>query len=136
MRATTRALAVLALAGTIGFAGAALADNGNTYEVTVTNITQGQVFTPLLVVAHQPGVGLFELGSAASAELEELAEMGNTGPLAAAVTGGELLDLTNANFNGASSTFVLEITGATSSFEKLIGQATHQFRALETILRA
>ena len=92
MRATTRALAVLALAGTIGIAGAALADDGATYEVTITNVTRGQVFTPILAVAHQPGVALFELGQPASAELEDLAEMGNTVPLADLLHGNPLVD--------------------------------------------
>lgn len=50
------------------------------YEVTVTNLTKAQSFTPLLVVAHHPRVSLFEVGQPASAELEALAETGATGP--------------------------------------------------------
>jgi hypothetical protein len=50
------------------------------YEVTVTNVTRDQRFTPLLVVAHHPRVRLFELGQAASPELEVLAETGDTVP--------------------------------------------------------
>ena len=50
------------------------------YEVTVTNVTRDQQFTPILVVAHRSGVRLFELGQPASAELEVLAETGATGP--------------------------------------------------------
>jgi hypothetical protein len=50
------------------------------YEVTVTNVTRDQQFTPLLVVAHHPRVRLFELGQPASSELETLAEEGVTGP--------------------------------------------------------
>ena len=50
------------------------------YEVTVTNVTRDQSFTPLLVVAHHPRVSLFEVGQEASPELEALAETGNTGP--------------------------------------------------------
>jgi Spondin_N len=53
------------------------------YEVTVTNLTRGQRFTPILVATHKQGVRLFELGSAASAQLRTLAEEGDTGPLAA-----------------------------------------------------
>jgi hypothetical protein len=61
----------------------ALADRGGqSYQVTITNITQGQTFTPFLLTTHQSSIGLFELGSAASAELEQLAEGGATGPLA------------------------------------------------------
>ncbi len=52
------------------------------YEVTITNITSGQTFTPVLLVTHKKGVKLFTPGSAASAELAMLAEGGATGPLA------------------------------------------------------
>src|SRR3989441_13093012 len=51
------------------------------FEVTVTNLTRGQQFTPILVASHQEGVRLFTLGSPASSELATLAEEGNTGPL-------------------------------------------------------
>lgn len=50
------------------------------YEVTITNATRDQSFTPLLVVAHHPRVRLFAVGQAASPELEALAETGATGP--------------------------------------------------------
>ena len=53
------------------------------FEVTVTNLTRGQQFTPILVASHQEGVRLFVLGSPASSELATLAEEGNTAPLAA-----------------------------------------------------
>lgn len=53
------------------------------FEVTVTNLTRGQQFTPILVASHQKGVRLFTLGSPVSSELATLAEEGNTAPLAA-----------------------------------------------------
>ncbi len=68
------AIALLSLAGT------AMAQTA--YNVTVTNITAGQVFTPLLFVSHSPAVSLFDVGQAASVELEQVAESGDTGPLA------------------------------------------------------
>ena len=52
------------------------------YEVTITNITRGQTFTPQLLVVHSPGIQLFELGQPASPELAILAEGGDTQPLA------------------------------------------------------
>lgn len=55
------------------------------YEVTVTNVTRDQSFTPLLVVAHRRQVSLFQLGQPASPELEALAEDGNTAPFEAAL---------------------------------------------------
>ncbi|MEO0443546.1 MAG: spondin domain-containing protein [Pseudomonadota bacterium] len=52
-----------------------------TYEVTITNLTRGQTFTPQLVVTHNRSVALFELGQPATNELEILAEGGDTQPL-------------------------------------------------------
>ena len=51
------------------------------YKVTVTNITRGESFTPILVATHKKGVKLFTPGSPASRELAMLAEGGATGPL-------------------------------------------------------
>jgi hypothetical protein len=59
--------------------------SGPTYRVTVTNITKGQTFTPILVTTHSRDVSLFELGSPASSELEILAGGGNTDPLSDAL---------------------------------------------------
>ena len=56
-------------------------DRANRFSVTVTNLTKGQTFTPILVASHQPGVKLFTLGRPASEALEVLAEAGDTGPL-------------------------------------------------------
>jgi hypothetical protein len=53
------------------------------YEVTITNITSGQSFTPVLVATHTADVGFFELGAAPSADLADLAEGGATGGLQA-----------------------------------------------------
>lgn len=53
------------------------------YEVTITNITRGQQFTPFLLVAHRPAVRLFKLGQPATAELATLAEEGDVAPLKA-----------------------------------------------------
>jgi hypothetical protein len=57
------------------------------YEVTITNVTQGQTFTPFIVTTHKSSIALFELGSPASAELEMLAEGGDIGPLAGVLEG-------------------------------------------------
>ncbi|MEO8050380.1 MAG: spondin domain-containing protein [Acidobacteriota bacterium] len=51
------------------------------FEVTVTNLTRGQVFTPIMVASHKEGVSLFTLGQPASVALESLAESGDTNPL-------------------------------------------------------
>lgn len=54
---------------------------GKVYEVTITNITKAQIFTPIMVASHRSGAKLFELGEPATHELEVLAESGNPGPL-------------------------------------------------------
>ena len=56
-------------------------DSERNYEVTITNITKSQIFTPILAVTHDPGLSLFELGEAASSELATIAESGNIAPL-------------------------------------------------------
>jgi hypothetical protein len=52
------------------------------YEVSVTNLTRGTSFTPILLASHRSGVSLFELGQPPSEELASMAEGGDTGPLA------------------------------------------------------
>jgi hypothetical protein len=70
---------------------------GKRFEVTVTNLTQGQRFTPILVATHKKGLRIFEPGHAASPQLETLAEDGDTGPLTAWLRGmPEVLDVTDS----------------------------------------
>jgi hypothetical protein len=72
----------LVLAGLAAAAFGAQATEGRwTYEVTVTNLTYRQQFTPLLLVTHQPELRLFEAGAPARPELATLAEEGNVAPL-------------------------------------------------------
>ncbi|HKJ17659.1 MAG TPA: spondin domain-containing protein [Xanthomonadales bacterium] len=52
------------------------------YEVTITNMTEAQAFTPLILATHVPSVRMFTPGQPASVELEELAEGGAVGPMA------------------------------------------------------
>lgn len=56
--------------------------------LTITNLTQGQSFTPRLVVVHDNSTNLFTAGQAASAELEALAEQGDTAPFTTFLGGG------------------------------------------------
>ena len=73
-----KATSVLALADGYG---------SRTYAVTITNITSGQTFTPLLVATHKSSVSLFELGTPASTELATIAESGNIEPMATLLNG-------------------------------------------------
>ena len=56
-------------------------DDDAHFIVTVTNLTQGQVFTPIVAASHKNSIKLFSLGQPASEPLEILAEAGDTGPL-------------------------------------------------------
>ena len=58
-------------------------DDNAHFVVTVTNITQGQVFTPIVAASHKSSIKLFRLGQPASEPLEVLAEAGDTGPTVA-----------------------------------------------------
>jgi hypothetical protein len=49
--------------------------------ISITNLTHGSHFTPLLVSAHPASSHLFEVGTAASANLQAMAEGGNTSGL-------------------------------------------------------
>ena len=73
----TAAAVTLALSGSLSSAIAA------DYQVTVTNLTSGVYFTPLIASAHAPSASMFTSGSHASEELQALAEGGNVAPMAA-----------------------------------------------------
>ena len=72
-------------------------DDGGQFQVTVTNLTAGQSFTPILVASHKKGLTLFTLGQPASANLQTLAETGNPAPLAAELSSSpDVKDVTTA----------------------------------------
>ena len=73
--------AVLVLLASLMASSAVFAAGEKTYEVTVTNTTAGQAFTPIIAATHSSDISFFELGRPASDELEMLAEGGNTMPL-------------------------------------------------------
>jgi hypothetical protein len=53
------------------------------YEVTITNLTDGQPLTPPLVATHRAATGIFTVGDPASFGLKEIAENGNLAPMIA-----------------------------------------------------
>lgn len=84
LKITGIALLVLLLAlltASLGFA------EGETtsYEVTITNLTSGQPFTPPVIATHRPSTGMFTVGQPASFELKEIAENGNLAPMVMAL---------------------------------------------------
>ncbi len=70
--------------------------NGGAFEVTITNLTRGQQFTPILVATHPRKLRLFELGQPASTELQIVAEEGNVAPLTDALLAAGAFDVQNS----------------------------------------
>ena len=85
MKSTIRSSAFLAAVALFAASGAN-ADNYHprnlVYEVTITNVTKGQVFSPPVLVTHSTDVALFAAGEPALDELALVAEDGAGGPLA------------------------------------------------------
>jgi len=71
------------------------------YKITVTNITKGISFTPILASTHNRKIGLFEVGESASEEVSRVAEGGDIAPL------NELLSDSNNVHATASSNGLL-----------------------------
>ena len=63
----------------------ARSDGGKTYQVTITNLTAGQPFTPPVLLTHSNKTEIFEVGEAASEEIQAVAENGNPAPLMTAL---------------------------------------------------
>lgn len=91
-------------------------DEARTYQVTVTNITYDQIFSPPYAVAHSPAISVFTPGEPALDELAVLAEDGDSAPLDAfLMTLGDLVDGSASASGpvpaGASVSFETETTG-------------------------
>jgi hypothetical protein len=92
---------------------AAAAREGLLYEVTVTNATYNQQFTPLLLVTHEGSVRLFEIGTPASSGLATLAEEGDVVPLRAVLDANPDVNMTTAGagLTNAGNSVTLTIRG-------------------------
>lgn len=85
-------------------ASSALADSNYyqpSYEVSITNITKGISFTPVLAATHSKRVKLFEVGEEPSAALAAMAEGGDIAPLQ------EILDSSHGVSDTASTSGLL-----------------------------
>lgn len=108
------------------------------YKVTVTNLTAGQVFSPVLVVSHWKDVSLFELGSPASEPLAMLAEGGATQPLIDAVAGNFRVRGAAVSdgpvMPGATATIMVPINrGGKVSLASMLVNTNDAFVALDTV---
>ena len=67
-------LAIMAVSPTLA------APKHRTFEVTITNLTSGQAFTPPLIATHRGSTHLFQVGRAANLGTQQIAENGNLSP--------------------------------------------------------
>ena len=102
--------AVIGLISSVGVFSSAQAAE---YEVTVTNLTFGMHFTPLIVAAHPEDVQLFAAGTAASPQLQAMAEGGDVSGLAELLTGegAEVVIGEGLLAPGSSVTFTVNAEG-------------------------
>ncbi len=85
MNPKSLAIAAIGMALIVLIPDMAMGDSGRTYKVTITNLTAGQPLTPPVVVTHSKRTGIFTVGEMASAEIQAIAENGNSGPLQTAL---------------------------------------------------
>lgn len=79
------------------------------YEITLKNITQGQIFSPPALTTHASGITLWEAGQTASVALEKLAEAGDSSELIT-LSGIEYSQVSSdAVQPGGSQTWTLEL---------------------------
>lgn len=95
--------------------------------VSITNLTQGMLFTPRLLVAHTGAVDLFEPGTAASEGLTAIAEGGDTSVLSTALDTNYPADQSNQTFGGP-------LAAATTSADYTFDTNDHPYLSLLTML--
>lgn len=81
--------------------------------VSVTNLTRGTWFTPLLVTAHPTGFKAFTEGAPASVELQMIAEAGDTSGMQAILPTGssKVFNPNNGPLKPGGSTTTMSFTG-------------------------
>jgi hypothetical protein len=74
MKGTKLIAALIALAAGMALSTSTAYAQGQLYEVTITNLTRGQIISPPVVATHNRAFELFTPGEAASSGLAQLAE--------------------------------------------------------------
>ncbi len=86
------------------------------FEVSVTNETAGQPFSPMTLVAHKTAQKFWEIGQPVSVGLEYIAESGNAAPWRDTLKDNSMVYLTKEGkgliLPGKSETFTLALTEA------------------------
>ncbi len=92
-----------------------------TYEITITNLTGGQPITPAVFAVHSGSHELFRRGASASTGLQQLAENGGVGVLAAEVAANPAIAASTVVgaaplAPGTTASMTLEVTGRADRF--------------------
>ncbi len=109
-----------------------------TWDVTVTNLTHGNHFTPLLLTAHDSSMHLFQVGMPAPLPIEHMAECGHLNPLLATAEVGAIDADTIADpaggvlAPGASTTAMLVTTATNLSVVAMVLPTNDGFLGLES----
>ena len=94
-----------------------------TYEVRVVNPTNNQPFSPVAVVAHTAAVSVWTVGTAASTELENIAEGGSNAELIASLAAEDAASASGAAPIGPGGSDMITIA-TTSATQTLISVVT------------
>jgi hypothetical protein len=119
--------------------GTALADSGRMLEVTITNITNNQTFTPIVAVSHRRHLDLFELGLPASDELIAIAEGGDIAPITTLLSlNDQVVDIQNSGGllgPGETVTIMLDANKNTNriSLASMMLPSNDSFIALDSV---
>lgn len=84
------------------------------YKVSITNITPGNQFTPVLAVTHRSSIALFELGAEPGHELATLAETGDTAPFESLLSSSNQVSTVSTNLGPSDG---LTFAGETVEFQ-------------------
>ncbi len=109
---------IIQLAMAVGLTSISAITSAAQLEVSVTNLTQGLIYTPLIIGAHTSDVSLFNTGQVASSQLQAMAEGGDISGLATMLTtaNADIVENPAAGFlmPGMSTTAMLD-TAATNT---------------------
>ena len=125
-----------------GFTAPASADGDRQaaeYEVTVTNLTKGQILSPPVIATHTRDAEFFVAGEAANEELVEVAENGNGQPLANLLNGQGQVFEAKATMQGVGpgghETFVIDSRGRFDrlSLASMLVNTNDAFAAIDSV---
>ncbi len=93
------------------------------FEVTVVNATNNQPLSPVVVVAHTAAFSIWTVGTAASTELENIAEGGSNAELLASLAAADAATASGTGPIGSGGTETITVT-TDSATQTLISVAT------------